>query len=126
LQSGVCVPGGSRDGERREHLYRYAARPAIASERLSELPDGSIAHHLRRPRSDGTMSIVFEPLVFLEKHAALVPRRAVPATARGVVVAVTRRSPSCQPAGSPQRGGLQSCRKNPDRWLDRSAHGVAS
>jgi hypothetical protein len=73
LHAGVCVPGGPRDRERLEHLCRYVARPAIATERLSELPDGRIAYDLRRPWSDGTHRIVFEPLAFLEKLAALVP-----------------------------------------------------
>jgi len=75
LHAGVCVPGGPRERERErlEHLCRYVARPALAAERLSELPDGRIAYDLRRPWSDGTSRIVFEPLAFLERLAALVP-----------------------------------------------------
>lgn len=49
------------------------ARPAIAAERLSELGDGRIAYDLRHPWSDGTTRVVFEPLTFLEKLAALIP-----------------------------------------------------
>jgi len=49
------------------------ARPALAAEWLSELPDGRIAYDLRRPWSDGTSRLLFEPLAFLERLAALVP-----------------------------------------------------
>ena len=73
LHAGVCVPGGPRSRERLEHLCRYVARPALASERLSELDGGRVADDLRRPWSDGTHRIVFEPLDFLARLAALVP-----------------------------------------------------
>jgi hypothetical protein len=56
-----------------ERLCRYVARPAIATERLSELPDARIAYELRHPWSDGTTRVVFEPQSFLEKLAALIP-----------------------------------------------------
>ncbi|MHC5212111.1 MAG: transposase zinc-binding domain-containing protein, partial [Planctomycetota bacterium] len=36
LHAGVCVPGGPRTRERLEQLCRYVARPALATERLSE------------------------------------------------------------------------------------------
>ena len=71
LHAGPPVPG--HDRERLERLCRYTARPAIATERLHELPDGRIAYDLRHPWSDGTTRVVFEPLTFLEKLAALVP-----------------------------------------------------
>ena len=51
----------------------HELRPAIATARLSELPDGRIAYDLRHPWSDGTTRVVFEPLSFLEKLAALIP-----------------------------------------------------
>jgi hypothetical protein len=68
LHAGVCVPGGPATRERLEHLCRYVARPALASERLSELDDGRIAYDLRRPWSDGTHRIVFEPLSSFRKR----------------------------------------------------------
>ncbi len=48
-------------------------RPPIALERLEELPDGRLLYHLKRSWRDGTDSVVFEPLEFLERLAALVP-----------------------------------------------------
>jgi len=61
LHVGPAVSGTDR--ERLERLCRYAARPAIATERLRELPDGRISYELRLPWSDGTTAVVFEPLV---------------------------------------------------------------
>ena len=71
MHAGVCVSGSDRTAL--ERLCRYVARPAIATERLSELPDGRIAYDLRHPWSDGTTRVVFEPLTFIEKLAALIP-----------------------------------------------------
>lgn len=70
LRAGPPVPGPDR--ERLEPLCRYVARPALATERLLELPDGRIAYDLRHAWSDGTQQVVLQPLTFLEKLAALV------------------------------------------------------
>ncbi|MCP4675347.1 MAG: hypothetical protein GY854_07550 [Deltaproteobacteria bacterium] len=55
-------------------LLRYILRPPIADSRLKELPSGQILLKLKNRWRDGTMSIVFEPIEFLEKVAALIPR----------------------------------------------------
>ena len=49
------------------------ARPPFAAERLSLTPDGRVVHELRRAWRDGTTHVVFEPMAFLERLAALVP-----------------------------------------------------
>jgi hypothetical protein len=56
-----------------EKLCRYAARPPIATERLSILPDGRVLYRLRHRWRDGTTHVAFEPLELVEKLAALVP-----------------------------------------------------
>jgi len=63
-------------GERRklERLCRYVARPPLALERLGRDGDGLVVHRLKRPFHDGTTEFVFEPLDFLARLAALVPR----------------------------------------------------
>ena len=71
LHANVCVDGCDRPGL--EKLCRYMARPAIATERLSLLPDGRVSYRLRRRWNDGTHTLVFTPLEFIEKLAALVP-----------------------------------------------------
>ncbi len=72
LHAKVVVPDGQR--ERLEHLCRYVARPAIARERLALAPDGRVVYGLRRHWRDGTSAISFDPLTFIERLAALVPR----------------------------------------------------
>ncbi|MBK8100033.1 MAG: transposase [Planctomycetes bacterium] len=59
---------------RLEHLIRYVARPPIAEDRLSILPDGRVAYAFKKRWRDGSMSVVLDPLTFLERLAALVPR----------------------------------------------------
>jgi hypothetical protein len=57
---------------RLERLCRYAGRPALATERLSLLPDGRLLYRLKRRWRDGTTHMIFEPLKLVEKLAALV------------------------------------------------------
>jgi len=71
LHANVVVP--PRDRRRLERLCRYAARPPVASERLSRLADGRVVYKLRHRWRDGTTHVAFEPLELLEKLAALVP-----------------------------------------------------
>jgi hypothetical protein len=56
-----------------ENLCRYVARPAVATERLSVLPDGRLLYRLRHKWRNGATQIVFEPLDLIGKLAALVP-----------------------------------------------------
>lgn len=65
---------GADDHEGRERLARYLARPAIASERLSLDEHGRVVYRLRRHWKDGTRAVVFQPLDFIARLAALVPR----------------------------------------------------
>lgn len=71
VHANVVVP--ARDRSRLERLCRYAARPPVATERLAELADGRLSYELKRPWSDGTTHVVFEPVDFLAKLAALIP-----------------------------------------------------
>ena len=57
-----------------EHLCRYIARPAIANERLAFNQAGQVVLTLKTPYRDGTTHIVMEPLEFMQRLAALVPR----------------------------------------------------
>jgi hypothetical protein len=65
-----CHPN---DRQKLEQLCRYIARPAIAEERLRLLPNKDVLLKLKKPYSDGTSHLVFSPIEFLEKLAALVP-----------------------------------------------------
>jgi hypothetical protein len=61
------------DRERMEKLARYALRPPVATERLTELPDGRLKYVLRHAWRDGTKAVLFEPLELIERLVALVP-----------------------------------------------------
>ncbi len=67
----------AHDRVRLEHLCRYVARGPIAAERLSLSADGKVVYELRRAWRDGTTHFVFDPLTFIERLAALVPRPGV-------------------------------------------------
>jgi hypothetical protein len=68
----VRVAANDRDGL--EHLARYLARPPIATDRLTPLPDGRVALRFKRPFSDGTEAVVFTPFELIERLLPLVPR----------------------------------------------------
>jgi len=71
LHANVEIPASDR--ARLERLCRYTARPAIASARLSRLPDGKLHYALKHPWRDGTTGFVFTAGELIEKLAALVP-----------------------------------------------------
>ena len=53
---------------------RYMSRPPIALQRLSLDGDGLVVYVLKHPFRDGTTHVLFEPLDFMARLAALVPR----------------------------------------------------
>ena len=57
-----------------ERLCRSIARPAVSEKRLSLLDDGRIRYELKTPYRDGATQVIFEPLDFLARLAALVPK----------------------------------------------------
>ncbi len=71
LHAAVHIPASDR--ERLEHLCRYISRPPFSADRLTVTPRGRVHYELRRPWRDGTTHVVFDPSVFLERLAALVP-----------------------------------------------------
>jgi len=71
LHAAVAVPASDR--RRLERLCRYTARPALATERLTQGPDGRLLYRLRHRWRDGTTHMLFEPLELIERLAVLVP-----------------------------------------------------
>jgi hypothetical protein len=71
LHAGVSTNACERD--KVERLCRYIARPPIAERRLSLTPEGNIRYELKTPYRNGTTHMVFEPLDFISKLAALIP-----------------------------------------------------
>src|SRR6266446_3261005 len=72
LHANVWVSAHDRAGV--ERLCRYVLRPPFAQERLRLRSDGRVALELKTAWRDGTRELVFEPLEFLERLAAMTPR----------------------------------------------------
>jgi hypothetical protein len=72
LHAGVVAQHWER--KKLERLCRYIARPAISEKRLSITPAGNVRYQLKTPYRDGTSHVVFEPLDFMARLAALVPK----------------------------------------------------
>ena len=70
----AAVSCQSYQQDRLERLCRYITRPAICLERLTVRDDGKIQYELKNPFRNGTTHILFSPVDFLSKLAALVPR----------------------------------------------------
>ena len=72
LHAGVAAKADERD--KLERLCRYVSRPAIAEKRLSLTKQGMVRYELKTPYRDGTTHVIFEPVDFVAKLAALVPK----------------------------------------------------
>jgi hypothetical protein len=59
---------------RLERLCRYITRPPIATKRLSVDVQGRVVYRYKHPFRDGSTHVVLEPLDFIARLAALVPR----------------------------------------------------
>ena len=72
LHAGVSTEAHQRD--KLERLCRYVTRPAVSEKRLAITSNGNIRYQLKTPYRDGTTHMIFEPLDFIAKLAALVPK----------------------------------------------------
>ncbi len=52
----------------------WARAPAVSEKRLSLTPNGNVRYQLKTPYRDGTTHVIFEPLDFIARLAALVPK----------------------------------------------------
>jgi hypothetical protein len=72
LNAALACKDHERD--KLERLCRYVSRGPIALERLSVDGDGLVVYALKHPFRNGTTHVLFEPLDFIARLAALVPR----------------------------------------------------
>jgi hypothetical protein len=72
LHAGVAAKANER--HKLERLCRYITRPAVSEKRLSLTAHGQVRYSLKTPWNDGTTHVIFEPLDFVARLAALVPR----------------------------------------------------
>ena len=89
LHAGVSCKGHQKD--KRERLCRYIARPAVTVPRLSLSSTGKVLYTLKTPYRDGTMQVAFEPVDFIARLAALVPKPRVNLTRYHGVLAPNHR-----------------------------------
>ena len=74
VQSGVGTVCHPHQRDSLERLCRYIARPAVSNERLSVNDRGQVVYRLKHPFHDGTTHVVLDPMDFIARLAALVPR----------------------------------------------------
>ncbi len=55
-----------------QRLFRYIARPAVSTKRLSLTRHGKVRYELKTLYSDGTTQVIFEPLHFIARLVVLV------------------------------------------------------
>ena len=72
LHAATVCEAAQRD--KLEKLCRHIARPAIANERLSTNDRGQVIYRFKQPFRDGSTRVVLDPLDFVARPAALVPR----------------------------------------------------
>ena len=72
LHAGVAAKAHER--KKLERLCRYISRPALSEKRLSRTSGGKVRYELKTPYRDGTTHVIFEPLDFIARLAALVPK----------------------------------------------------
>ena len=108
LEAADAVARG--DTTRLERLCRYVARPALSAERLSLTRQGNVLLRLRRPWRDGTTCLVFEPLTFIERLAALIPRpRTHHVTYHGVLAPASSWRDAIVPSPPSERRSSATC-----------------
>jgi hypothetical protein len=78
LHAGVAARADER--KKLERLCRYIRRPAVAEKRLSVTPGGNVSYQLKIPYRDGTTHVIFEPLDFIARLVALIPKLRVSIT----------------------------------------------
>ena len=102
LHAGVAAKADQR--EKLERLCRYISRPAVAEKRLSLTPSGNVRYQLKTPYRDGTTHVIFEPLDFVARLVALVPKPRVNLTRfHGVFAPNSRHRASVTRAGRGKR-----------------------
>ena len=72
LHAGVAAKAHQRD--KLERLCRYIARPAVSQKRLSLTATGKVRYELKTPYRNGTTHVIFDPVDFIARLAALVPK----------------------------------------------------
>jgi hypothetical protein len=93
LNAGVM--SDAQDSNKLERLCRYITRSAVSEKRWAITTYGKIRYQLKTPYRDGTTHVIFEPLDFIARLAALVPKPRVNLTR------LDEKHPCFSPLGQP-------------------------
>ena len=104
-----------------ERLCRYIARPALSNERLSVNDRRQVVYRLKHSFRDGTTHVVLDPIDFIARLAALVPRpRAHLTRYHGVFAPNFKHRHRVVPNPvHPSTREPQASRPAPMRWMQR-------
>ena len=83
-----------RFDRRTQTPYPPSPSPAISAKHLSLTPNGNVRYQLKTPYRDGMTHVIFEPLDFIARLAALVPKPRVNLTRFHGVFAPNSKHPS--------------------------------
>ena len=72
LHAGVATSADERS--KLERLCRYITRPAVSTKRLSMTRYGRVRYEVKKPWRNGTTHVIFEPLDFIARLVAQVPK----------------------------------------------------
>ncbi|EAR22701.1 putative transposase [Nitrococcus mobilis Nb-231] len=112
LHAGVAARADQR--QKLERLCRYISRPAISEKRLSLTPNGNVRYQLKTPYRDGTTHVMFEPLDFIARLAALVPKPRVNLTRFHGVFAPNSEHRTRVTPGKRGKGGRHATTADPE------------
>ena len=116
LHAGVAAKAHQRD--KLERLCRYISRPAVSEKRLSLTSTGKIRYELKTPYRNGTTHVIFEPIDFIARLAALVPKPRVNLTRfHGVFAPNSKHRIHVTPA----KRGRGRKEQEPRAWAEKTA-----
>lgn len=105
LHAGVATKANER--AKLERLCRYITRPAVSTKRLSITRNGRVRYELKTPWRNGTTHVIFEPLDFISRLVALIPKPRVNLTRfHGVFAPNSKYRAKVTPA---RRGKCKKC-----------------
>ena len=110
----------AQERKKLERLCPYISRPAVAEERLSLMPNAHVRYQFKTPYRDGTAHVIFEPLDFIARLTALMPKSRVnltrfhglfaPNSKHRALVTPARRG-ECEQTQSDRRGSRADVRR---------------
>jgi ribosomal protein S27E len=120
LHAGVATQAHQR--KKLERICRYVARPAVSEKRLALTRDGRVRYELKTPYNDGTTHVIFEPVDFIARLAALVPKPRVNLTRfHGVFAPNSKYRMSITPTNR-GKGSRQQTQTEPDERTPMEKH----